>query len=121
MPQLDERTGAMTDFELHTALESPPSPARTRPPQREPMRVGLVQDRWQPDSEEHEASLTHGVELAAAEGARLICLQELTLSPYFAIEPDAFETARERAELIPDGPTCRFAARLAATTGAWVH
>jgi N-carbamoylputrescine amidase len=111
----------MTDFELHTALEPPPSPARTRAPEREPMRVALVQDRWHPDPEEHEASLAQGVELAAAEGARLICLQELTLSPYFAIEPDAIETAREHAEAIPDGPTCRFAARLAAATGAWVH
>ena len=27
------------------------------------------------------------------EGAQLVCLQELTLSPYFAIVPDALETA----------------------------
>ena len=111
----------MTDFVVETALAPPPSPARTRAPERAPIRVGLVQDRWHPDAREHEASLEQGIELAAGDGARLICLQELTLSPYFAIEPDALEAARVRAETIPGGATCRFAARMAKATGAWVH
>jgi N-carbamoylputrescine amidase len=111
----------MTEFELIAALEPPPSPARTRPPQREPLRVALVQDRWHPDPDEHAASLAHGIELAAANGARLVCLQELTLHPYFAIDPDALDTAGERQESIPDGPTCRFAAQLAQRTGAHVQ
>ena len=47
--------------------------------------------------------------MAAAEGATLVCLQELTLSPYFAITP---RTARATPpEPIPGGPTSRFAAR----------
>jgi N-carbamoylputrescine amidase len=111
----------VSEHELLLALEPPPSPARTRAPEREPLRVGLVQDRWRPDREEHEASLAAGIEMAAAEGARLVCLQELTLSPYFATEPDRLGRAIELAEAIPDGPTARFAARMARATGAWLH
>ena len=111
----------MSDFELISALDPPPSPARTRPPERPPVTVGLVQDRWHPDPAEHERSLAAGIRLAAGAGATLVCLQELTLSPYFAIDPDALESAQERAEPIPDGPTCEFAARMAAETGAFVH
>jgi N-carbamoylputrescine amidase len=85
------------------------------------LRLGLVQEAWHPDAEEHEQALAAGIRLATATGARIVCLQELTLSPYFAITPDAVEEAKRRAELIPDGPTTRFAARMAAETGAWIH
>jgi N-carbamoylputrescine amidase len=95
--------------------------ARVDPPEREPFRIGAVQVAWNPDPAAHEAALAEGVRLAANEGAQLVCLQELTLSAYFAIVPDALDAARERAELIPDGPTTRFAQRLAAETGAHVH
>ena len=99
----------------------PPSPARVEPPRRAPFRVGLVQERWRPEPEEHAAALERGIAMAAAEGARLVCLQELTLSPYFAIVPDAQEAALERAEAIPDGPTTRLAARAARAHGIHVH
>ena len=59
--------------------------------------------------------------MAAGEGAALVCLQELTLSPYFAVTPDALEQAAEMAEPIPDGPTSRFAARCATEHGIHVH
>src|SRR5205085_6312890 len=49
--------------------------------------------------------------------ATLVCLQELTLSPYFAVTPDG---PREPEE-VPGGRTTRFAARMAAETGAHVH
>ncbi len=111
----------MTAHELITALEVPPSPARVRPGRRGTLRVGLVQDRWHSDRAEHEASLAAGVELAAEAGARLICLPELTLHAYFAAAPDATAAAAALAEAIPDGPTCAFAARMAAWTGAHVH
>jgi len=39
-----------------------------------PVRVGAVQHRWHPDPAEHRAALSEGVRLAAAEGARLVCL-----------------------------------------------
>ena len=107
---------------LITAVGTPPTSwARVEQPSRAPLRIGLVQHRWHPDSDEHREALSEGVRMAAGEGARVICLQELTLSPYFAIEADGLQAARERAEDIPDGPTARFAARMAAETGAFVH
>jgi N-carbamoylputrescine amidase len=108
-------------LELITALQPPESPARVHPPEREPFRVGLVQHRWHADPEAHHKALAEGIRLAGEEGAQLICLQELTLSPYFAVTPDAGEAATARAEDIPDGPTTSFAAALAADTGAYVH
>ena len=99
----------------------PPSPARVEAPSREPLRVGLVQERWHPDPAEHEAALAEGIAMAAGEGAKLVCLQELTLSPYFAVRADAIDEARERAEPIPDGPTTQFAARCASEHGIHIH
>jgi len=97
------------------ALESP---ARSRPSTRQPLRIAAVQDRWHADPEEHRETLAASVRLAAREGARLICLQELTLSPYFATDPDGDRSASED---IPGGPTSRWALALAAETGAHVH
>ncbi|MFN8202032.1 MAG: nitrilase-related carbon-nitrogen hydrolase [Solirubrobacteraceae bacterium] len=103
---------------LLTAYDIPESPARAQATARAPLRVGAVQQRWHPDPAEHEAALAEGIRLAAGEGAALVCLQELTLSPYFAATPDG---PRDAAEPIPDGPTCRFAARMARETGVHVH
>jgi N-carbamoylputrescine amidase len=112
----------VADLRLVTSIGSPAdSPARTRDPERKPFRIGAVQHRWNPDPEEHLEALGEGITLAAEEGARLICLQELTLSPYFATSEDDLDAALERAEAIPDGPTCRFASRMASETGAYVH
>jgi N-carbamoylputrescine amidase len=108
-------------MELITNLNPPESLARVNPPEREPLRVGLVQQRWHPDPGEHRAALAEGIRMAAAEGARLVCLQELTLSPYFAVAEDALAEASAMAEDLPDGPTTAFAAELAAETGAYVH
>jgi N-carbamoylputrescine amidase len=109
-------------LQLITAIgTTPPSPARVRESSRPPLRVGLVQHRWHPDPDEHRAALGEGVRLAAGQGATLVCLQELTLSPYFAIGPDGPAAAGVEPEAVPDGPTCRFAAELARETGAHVH
>src|SRR5437588_8038940 len=104
--------------ELITAYPPPDSPARTRPPTRQPLRVGAVQERWHPEPEEHESALATGIELAAGEGARLVCLQELTLSPYFAITPDGPKAAGVEPEDLQKGPTVSFARRMAEQTGA---
>ena len=106
---------------LLTAYPPPPSPARTRPTSRAPLRIGLVQERWHPDPAEHEAALRDGILLAAAEGARIVCLQELTLSPYFAITPDGPAAAGAAPEELDGGPTVTFAASCAAQSGAHVH
>jgi N-carbamoylputrescine amidase len=110
-----------TDFELIVAHGVLPSPARVHAPQRPPMRVGLVQDRWHPDAEEHRASLAEGVELAAAEGATLVCLQEMTLLPYCAIVPGGPDAVGLHPEPLPGGPTFQFAHGLATRLGIHVH
>jgi N-carbamoylputrescine amidase len=96
---------------------SPDSPARVDLPRRAPFRIGAVQERWRSDPEAHENALWRGIEMAAGEGARLVCLQELTLSRYFATDVDA----KDQAEAIPDGRTTRFAGRAAREFGVYVQ
>jgi N-carbamoylputrescine amidase len=88
------------------------------PPVRQPLRVGVVQHRWHENPEVHLQAMEASVRIAATEGARLVCLQELTLSPYFATRPG---NGAVRAEAIPAGPTSQFAIRLATETGSHVH
>jgi N-carbamoylputrescine amidase len=97
------------------------SPARKRAPLRTPVRVGAVQERWHPDPAEHAEALAAGIRRAAAEGAVLICLQELTLSRYFATDPAGPRAAGVEPEELPGGPTFQFAARMAHETGCHVH
>jgi N-carbamoylputrescine amidase len=97
------------------------SPARTRPAERPPFRLGAVQERWHADPAEHREALSAGVALAAAEGARLVCLQELTLSPYFAVDPAGAAAGGVEPEQLPGGPTHELAAALAAEHGVHVH
>ncbi|HVD86090.1 MAG TPA: nitrilase-related carbon-nitrogen hydrolase [Solirubrobacterales bacterium] len=111
----------MEEIGLIRATDPPESLARTRPPSRPPFRVAAVQHRWHPDPKEHEAALTEGIRLAAAGDAQLICLQELTLSRYFAVDPGGPAVAGAEPEELPGGRTHAFAARMAAETGAHVH
>jgi N-carbamoylputrescine amidase len=83
--------------------------------------MGAVQHRWHPDPAEHRRALREGVLQAAGEGASLVCLQELTLSPYFAVTPGGPSAGGAAPEPLPGGPTHDFAAGLAAETGAFVH
>jgi len=107
---------------LITAIDAVPrSLARVEAPTRPPFRIGAVQEAWHPGAGEHAAALERGIAMAAGEGARLVCLQELTLSPYFAIVPDALEEAASMAEPIPGGPTTELAARAAREHGIHVH
>jgi N-carbamoylputrescine amidase len=80
-----------------------------------------VQERWHPDPAHHQRALAAGIELAAAEGAQLVCLQELTLSRYFAADPRGPRAAGVEPEELPGGATHRFAARMADQTGIHVH
>ena len=111
----------MTPPELITAFPPPPSPARTRPPERAPLRLGLVQERWHADPGEHEAALAAGIRMAAGEGATIVCLQELTLSPYFAVTADGPQAGGAAPEALETGPTVSFARRAAADSGVYVH
>ena len=80
-----------------------------------------MQERWHPDPEEHRAALAAGIRMAAGEGARVVCLQELTLSPYFAITPDGPAAAGVEPEELESGPTASFARQMASETGTYVH
>jgi N-carbamoylputrescine amidase len=82
------------------------------------IKLGFVQEAWVPDLEEHRERIRSGVLRLAVEGAQIVCLQELTLSPYFATRPGRDSTPF--AETIPDGPTCKFVAELARETSAYV-
>ena len=110
---------------LIRALGSLTSPARVDAPTRGTLRIGLVQERWHPDPDEHAAAIAEGVRLAAAEGASLVCLMELTLSPYFAIDPGGPGSTvlgvRAVPEPLTDGPTRSLAARLAHEAGVHVQ
>ena len=108
-------------IQVHTAFPPPDSPARTRPSSRAPLRLGLVQHRWHPDPDEHEAALAAGIRLAAGAGAQIVCLQELTLSPYFAITPDGPAAVGAKPEALESGRTAGFARRVAQATGVYVH
>ncbi|MFI4954750.1 MAG: nitrilase-related carbon-nitrogen hydrolase [Gammaproteobacteria bacterium] len=75
------------------------------------LRVGLVQQQWYPDPIEHKAKLEEGIKYAAEQGAKLVCLQELTLSPYFCSRADV--SAKAYIEDIGTGPSSQFAKEVA--------
>jgi N-carbamoylputrescine amidase len=56
------------------------------------MKLGLVQQRWHPDQNDHKRALAEGISEAAKKGAKVVCLQELTLSPYFCTRKDVDPT-----------------------------
>jgi N-carbamoylputrescine amidase len=109
------------EIELIAANEPPESPARTRPPEREPFRIAALQHRWHEDPAEHRAALEKGIGLASEQGAGLVCLQELTLSRYFAVDEAGPEAVGAEPEDLPGGPTFEFAAAAAAAHGIHVH
>jgi len=111
----------VSSFRLIEAAGVPESPARTRPPEREPFRIAAVQGRWSPDADANRAELAGGIEMAASAGARLVCLQELTLSPYCAWERRGEAETPMEPESLDDGPTVTFAREMAARTGAFIH
>lgn len=98
-----------------------PSLARTREPEREPFRIAAVQERWHEDPEEHREALGLGIRLAAEAGADLVCLQELTLSRYFAVDPAGPDATGAAPEELPGGPTFEFAAAAAAANEVHLH
>lgn len=81
------------------------------PTSKKKLTVGLVQQQWYPNADEHKKHLQAGIAEAAEKGARLICLQELTLSPYYCsraeVKPDEF------IEDIETGPSLGFAREMA--------
>ena len=80
--------------------------------------VGLVQQRWRRDALLHAEALRAGVLSVAAQGAQLVCLQELTLHRYFGDikDPALFDLA----EPLEHGPTGQLCRRIAKEAGVHV-
>jgi N-carbamoylputrescine amidase len=109
-------------IELLTHIDQPSdSPARVDASARPPFRIGAVQQRWHEDPVEHRAALRDSVMMAADTGARLVCLQELTLSPYFAVTPEGPSAVGATPEPLPGGPTHDLATELARDFDVFVH
>ena len=111
----------MSNFKLIQTSGVLPSPARVNEPTREPLRVGAVQTRFHEDPAEHKAALAEGIEVAAAAGAKLICNQEITLSPYVCWERRSEAANPIEPEPLESGPSYEFASQMAAKTGAAIH
>ncbi len=111
----------MEEIRIISALGPLDSPARTVPSSLPPFRIAALQERWHADPAEHADALEAGIRLAASEGAQLVCLQELTLSRYFAVDPGGAAASDVEPEELPGGATHRFAARMAHETGIHVH
>ena len=88
------------------------------PPQPKIITVGLVQETWQRDPAAHAQALRQGVLQAAAQGAQLVCLQELTLHRYFGDVKD--KTLFALAEPLENGPTSTLCKQLAKEAGVFV-
>lgn len=94
--------------------------SRVKQSNRSPLRVALVQTKWHENLGEHLAKLNEGIRLAADNGAKIVCLQELTLSRYPA---DQLPTSvpNSIAENLDGGPTHAFAAAAARANNIFVH
>ena len=112
----------MAEFELITRVgEVLPSPFRSEPPTAPPLRVGAVQCAWHPDPGVHLDVLRAGVQVAAEQGAGIVLLQELTLSPYFCVRPDVSDALERFGEDVATGPTLSFTSELAQRHGIAVQ
>jgi N-carbamoylputrescine amidase len=109
-----------TEIRLIESAEVPPSLARVHEPAEPPLRIGVVQHRWNPDPQALVDWLDAAVDAAAAAGARIVFLPEITLSRYPA---DTLPTgvASDAAEELTTGPTVAFARRAAQRVGVYVH
>lgn len=78
------------------------------------VRLGLVQTHADPDAASNLERTLGLIDDAAAQGAEVVCLQELFLGPYFCQEEDHAEF--DRAEPVP-GPTTDTLGKKAAEHG----
>ncbi|MDP1602893.1 MAG: carbon-nitrogen hydrolase [Legionella sp.] len=77
------------------------------------LTIGLVQEKWHDNPDSHQDKLATGIMAAARQGAKIVCLQELTLSPYFCTRPDVDGTPF--MEEVETGPTAQFVSHMAKT------
>jgi N-carbamoylputrescine amidase len=79
------------------------------------IRIALIQTHWPGDRQAMMDTYRELVRQATASGAELVCLQEFTISPYFAssLDPAGFQWA----EPLSGGPSDRFFRELAVEHG----
>lgn len=77
----------------------------------ERLTVALVQEKWHENPKEHQDKLAAGIQSAAKQGAAVVCLQELTLSPYFCTRSNV--DGAPYMEDIHTGPTTQFMSKTA--------
>lgn len=104
-----------------TRLTPLPSLSPTEHDQARNLRVGLVQHRWNGDSGALKAELAEGIARAAALGASVVFLPELTLSRYPADSYPETDNPVDQAEDLRTGPTFEFAAEQAQKHRIPVH
>jgi N-carbamoylputrescine amidase len=97
-----------------------PSLARAVEPVEPPLRIAVVQHEWNPDADALIAWLDGAIDAAAAAGARIVFLPEVTLSRYPA-DTLPSGTPSDLAEDLVTGPTLAFAVRAARRAGILVH
>ncbi len=113
-------SGTLRDVNLITADGVPQSYARVHDTRAAPVRVALVQHRWRPDPDELERVLLDAIGAAAAAGARIVFLPEITFLRYPAdVRPDG--RAADLAEDPETGRSVAFARRAAAKHDVHVH
>lgn len=84
------------------------------------LTIALAQLRWDPDEQTHHASIAKSVCDAAAAGAELVVLPELTLHPYFAAVSGREREVTILQETAEAGPTATLCGALAAKHGLHV-
>ena len=82
------------------------------------LTVGLVQEKWHENPKEHQDKLEAGIQAAAQQGATVVCLQELTLSPYFCTRSDV--DGKPYMEDIHTGPTTQFVSKVAKAYNVYI-
>jgi len=103
-----------------TIAEAPESLSRVKESTRKPLRVALVQTKWHEDESVHESVLLDGIAKATDAGAKIVFLQELTLSRYPAdVKPEGVPS--KIAEELVGGKTHLFAAKAAAKHNVVIH
>ena len=84
----------------------------------EKIRIAIIQTRWGGSREAMQQVYRQKVAEAASRGAQLVCLQEFSISPYFAstLDPAGFQWA----EPLDGGPTGLFLGGLARENGLYI-
>jgi N-carbamoylputrescine amidase len=82
------------------------------------IRIAVIQTRWPGQREAMLTAYRAKIAEAASKGAQLICLQEFTISPYFAssLAPSGFDWA----EPLEGGPTHQFLGEQARAHGVYI-